>query len=195
MNNYRELPDDRLVSLYAEGDDTAFDVLLYRHKNRLYNYICYIVKDTNIADDIFQETFIKVITSIRDGKYKAHGRFYGWLTCMAHNLVIDFFRSNGTHRTYNLEDNEFEFIERFQITDNEIDKLFNEQNKVHRIRLLMSQLPKPQQEIVHMRFYRQLTFKEIAQLTNVSINTALGRMRYALINMRNMCNSDNNSVQ
>ena len=160
-------PDEILVGLYAQGDNEAFDVLLSRYKDRLYSYINYIVRNDDVAEDIFQETFVKAIITIRQNKYHESGKFYAWLTRIAHNLIIDFFRVENANTVVSNDEVEYD------------------------VRNLMNHLPESQRDVVYMRYYKELSFKEIAELTGVSINTALGRMRYAIMNMRRMAEEHN----
>lgn len=187
--NHNEMTDEQLAIAYIEGDDKAFDMLLARNQKKLYSYIMFVVRDTNIADDVFQETFVKVITRLRTGAYTTSGKFSAWLTRIAHNVIIDMFRSQ---RHDNLVeptvDNDLTNILCSDMTyDNIESQLVLDQN-LKDAKRLMEALPPTQREVVFMRFYQQMSFKEIAEVTGQSINTALGRMRYAVLNMRRMAN-------
>ncbi len=189
MMNHNEMTDEQLAIAYMEGDDKAFDMLLARNQKKLYSYIMFVVRDTNIADDVFQETFVKVITRLRTGAYTTSGKFSAWLTRIAHNVIIDMFRSQ---RHDNLVeptvDNDLTNILCSDMTyDNIESQLVLDQN-LKDAKRLMEALPPTQREVVFMRFYQQMSFKEIAEVTGQSINTALGRMRYAVLNMRRMAN-------
>lgn len=184
MQNKNKLADDRLVAVYAQGDNEAFDILLRRHRNRVFSYIYSIVKNRDIANDIFQETFVKAITTIRQGKYAETGKFFAWISRIAHNLIIDHYRQNKSESLVSVDDCESDILNRRDLADTNIeDSLVYEQinDDLHR---LIDELPENQQEVLRMRYFKDMSFKEIADATNVSINTALGRMRYALINLR-----------
>jgi RNA polymerase sigma factor (sigma-70 family) len=184
MKNLNHLTDIQLVNLYEEGKNEAFEVLLTRYKSKVYAYIYMIVKQRDISEDIFQETFIKAIQTIRQGKYIDTGKFYPWLNRIAHNLIIDYFRKIKNEQTVSSENMEYDTFNAFKYSEKSIeDVLSNEQVMTDIVRLI-DYLPDLQQEVVRMRFFENLSFKEIADATNVSINTALGRLRYALINMR-----------
>lgn len=184
MQDISKLPDDRLVAAYANGDNTAFDILLSRHQQRVFAYILSVVKNRDVADDIFQDTFVKAITTIRQGRYNESGKFSAWITRIAHNLVIDYFRLNKSENTVSVDDCETDILNRRDLAEGTIeDSILATQNN-DEILSLVSDLPDNQREIIRLRFYSDMSFKEIADATNVSINTALGRMRYALINMR-----------
>ena len=178
------LADDMLVARYSKGDNKAFDELLVRYQSKLFNYIYFIVRNQEVAEDIFQETFVKAITTIQQGRYTASGRFGAWLTRIAHNLIIDGFRQERAENTMSNEDSEVDLFNDADLCDDNIEiQLVNEQTLCD-VRRLVDALPDNQREVVYMRFYQDLSFKEIAEITGVSINTALGRMRYALLNMR-----------
>ena len=178
------LADDMLVARYSKGDNKAFDELLVRYQSKLFNYIYFIVRNQEVAEDLFQETFVKAITTIQQGRYTASGRFGAWLTRIAHNLIIDGFRQERTENTMSNEDSEVDLFNDADLCDDNIEiQLVNEQTLCD-VRRLVDALPANQREVVYMRFYQDLSFKEIAEITGVSINTALGRMRYALLNMR-----------
>lgn len=187
MENLTLHTDEELVALFVSGCNEAFDELLLRYKDRLYSYISYIVRNNDMADDLFQETFVKAIMTLRQGRYKENGRFYAWLTRIAHNLLIDQFRNERNEAlVYDEEDSETVWQEVAMMADGYREyELINEQVLTD-VRVLMDKLPDNQREVVYMRFYQDLSFKEIADITGVSINTALGRMRYGIINMRRM---------
>lgn len=175
--------DSKLVSLYQSGNEEAFEMLLNRHKSRVYTAIYLIVKDRYVAEDLLQETFVKAINTIRSGRYNEEGKFSPWLSRIAHNLAIDYFRKRKRYPEIILEDgsnvfNSVDFCEE-SIESRQIAK----DNKV-RLRTLIKELPDEQKQVLIMRHYLQMSFQEIADRTGVSINTALGRMRYALINLR-----------
>ena len=186
MKNLTVLTDEQLVNMYMSNVNEAFDILLDRYKNRLYSYILYSIKNTDLADDLFQETFVKAIVNIQNGKYVNSGKFYPWLTRIAHNLIIDQYRAEKSENTISNEDAETDLFESAQLYEASIEnEIISEQN-LEDIRNLVNFLPDNQREVVEMRYYQDLSFKEISDITGVSINTALGRMRYAILNMRKM---------
>ena len=184
MQNLNKLADDQLVKAYAAGDNAAFDVLLSRYKTRLYTYINNIVKNDDIADDIFQEAFVKVITTIRQGRYTDDGRFASWIMRIAHNLIIDHYRQEKSENTVTTDNDDYDLLNRADYSDLSIEDIMIDRQIRNDVRRIVEALPENQREVLKMRFYRDMSFKEIAEATNVSINTALGRMRYALMNMR-----------
>jgi RNA polymerase sigma factor, sigma-70 family len=186
MNNLKSLADNTLVEMYSKGNDKAFDELLTRYQSKLYSYIFFIVRNVTLAEDLFQETFMKVITTIRQGNYSESGRFGAWLTRIAHNLIIDYFRQDKSENTVSNDESEVDLFNDADLSDDDVEtKLVNSQ-VLSDVRRLLGALPSSQREVVYMRFYQDLSFREIADLTGVSINTALGRMRYALINIRRL---------
>ena len=186
MNNLKSLADNTLVEMYSKGNDKAFDELLTRYQSKLYSYIYFIVRNVTLAEDLFQETFMKVITTIRQGNFSESGRFGAWLTRIAHNLIIDYFRQDKSENTVSNDETEVDLFNDMTLSDDDVEtKLVNSQ-VLSDVRRLIGALPTSQREVVYMRFYQDLSFREIADLTGVSINTALGRMRYALINMRRL---------
>ncbi|MBR5324812.1 MAG: sigma-70 family RNA polymerase sigma factor [Muribaculaceae bacterium] len=193
MKNYNLLTDEELVALYSEGDNGAFDVLLLRHKNRIYSYVFYIVKDRDLAEDIFQETFVKVITTIKQGRYVESGKFSSWITRIAHNLIIDHYRQEKSENHIPNSDMNPDVFNRKELSEGTVeDSMISAQVRID-IRKLVNALPDNQKEVLVMRYYQNMSFKEIADATNVSINTALGRMRYAIMNMRRM--AEENKVE
>lgn len=190
MTDIQKLTDDKLVTMYAEGNDAAFDVLLSRYQDRLFSYILYLVRDEDRANDVFQETFVKVIMTIRQGRYTESGRFYGWLTRIAHNLVIDEYRSIENDNTISDEEMDGTLFNDANLVSSNIESdLINEQ-LLDDVRELMHRLPEEQYRVLFMRIYQGMSFKEIADETGVGINTALGRMHYAIMNMRRMANEN-----
>ena len=187
MKNFNKLTDEQLAMLYVKGNNSAFDELLSRTQSKLFTYIMFVVHDHDLADDIFQETFVKAITKLQKGEYTDSGKFVFWLTRIAHNAIMDWYRQQQSrHIMEPNADNNLQNLSMASVLDTfRESELVNEQ-VLRDVKKMMEALPAPQREVVYMRFYQQLSFKEIAELTNVSINTALGRMRYALINMRRM---------
>ena len=194
MKHLSKLSDEELVVLYSEGNNKAFDILLTRYKNRIYSYIFYTVKDNDLTEDIFQETFVKVITTIKQGRYIEAGKFSSSVTRIAHNLINDHYRQERNENLVSNDDSEEKDIfNRKELREGTIeDSLITRQ--IHAdIRRLVAALPDNQREVLIMRYYKNMSFKEIADATQVSINTALGRMRYALLNIRKM--ADDHQIQ
>ena len=181
-----KLTDEQLVSAYAAGDNAAFDTLLLRHKDRLFTYIYQMVRDSDLADDIFQETFVKVIMTVKQGRYQDMGKFSAWVTRIARNLVIDSFRAEKSEATISTDNEEIDILNRRELSENTIEDAMIDLQIEDDIRSLVDCLPQVQKEVLMMRYYQDLSFKEIADITGVSINTALGRMRYAILNLRKM---------
>lgn len=186
--------DDELVALFVSGCNEAFDVLLLRYQDRLYSYISYIVRNEDMADDLFQETFVKAIMTLRQGRYKHSDKFYAWLTRIAHNLLIDQFRLERNENILYEDDAENAWQNAALLEDSYRESEMVTEQVLNDVRRLMDNLPANQREVVHMRFYQNLSFKEISDITGVSINTALGRMHYAILNMRRMAAQDHISL-
>lgn len=191
MQELTKLADRDLVAAYANNNNEAFDILLERHKNRVYTYILHIVKNKDLADDIFQETFVKAIMTIKQGRYAEHGKFSGWLTRIAHNLIIDYFRQEKVENSMSTDEEGCDLLNRRDLCDGTVEDEMVSLQIDEDLRRLVMALPDPQREVLVMRYYRNMSFKEIAEATRVSINTALGRMRYAIINMRRMAAEKN----
>ncbi len=186
--------DHELIHEFVNGRSSSIEVLIHRHKNRVYTYILLLVKNEQLAEDIFQDTFIKVIHSLKEGKYKDTGRFVAWVIRIAHNLVIDHFRKEKQISTISNDRCDLDIFNNKKLTDKNIeDDLISDQICEY-LRILVERLPEDQREVVLLRHYGDLSFKEIASQTNVSINTALGRMRYALINLRKLIKEHNLSL-
>lgn len=186
MENLEHLADEQLVKQYAEGNNTAFDVLLSRYQNKLFAYICFVVRNRDVADDIFQETFVKAIVTIQQRRYVENGKFLAWLIRIAHNLIIDFFRQERNENMVSNDETDVDLLNDARLADTNIEMKMVTEQTLSDVRMLMERLPANQREVVYMRYYQDLSFKEIAEITGVSINTALGRMRYALLNLRRM---------
>lgn len=180
------IADNELVSLFCAGQNEAFDELLLRYKNKLYSYISYIVKNDDVADDLFQETFVKAIITIRQGKYLEKGKFYAWLTRIAHNLLIDQIRNDSSESLCYHQDEENKLHDQSSLLVYNRESEIIQEQTLKEVKYIIEKLPTNQREVVFMRFYQDLSFKEIAEITGVSINTALGRMHYALQNMKRM---------
>ena len=184
--NLSSQSDQQLLGSYLVGDENAISTLIERHRRRVFDYINMMVKDSELADDIFQETFIKVLRFIQEGRYTDNGRFVSWVLRIAHNQVIDYFRQTKNKRKINESDAGYDILNSGLFAENSIeDKIVSNQIETD-IRHLIQLLPDEQREVVQMRYYNNMSFKDISESTDVSINTALGRMRYALINIRKM---------
>jgi RNA polymerase sigma factor (sigma-70 family) len=184
--SYNSYGDTQLVRAYISGDEKAFEVLLRRHKDRIYTYIYYMVKDRQLAEDILQDALIKVIHTLKTGKYNEEGKFLPWVMRISHNLIIDTFRKNAKMPTIEPKNEDHDIFSTLHVFDHNVqDQLVTDQI-LKDVKKLIEYLPEEQREVVMMRHYADMSFKEIAEATNVSINTALGRMRYALINLRKM---------
>lgn len=194
MQQLTKFTDSELVAAYANGNNEAFDTLLERHKARLYGYIINIVKDKELAEDIFQETFVKVITTVRQGRYSEQNKFLGWVTRIAHNLIIDYYRAENTMPVVSTDDVGCDLLNRRDLCSGNIEDEIMSIQLDEDLRNLVMALPDSQREVLVMRVYRNMLFKEIAAATNVSINTALGRMRYAILNIRRMAAEMNLSL-
>jgi len=180
------LSDYELIKQFMNGSQPSIEELITRYKTKVYTYILLMVKNQHLAEDLFQETFIKVIQSLKMHKYKDNGKFVSWVIRIAHNLVIDHFRKEKQINTCNNEDYEADLFNSRKFSAKNIEQLIVHDQIIKDVRKLIDELPDDQREVVMLRHYGQLSFKEIAEQTDVSINTALGRMRYALINMRKM---------
>lgn len=191
MQKLAIMADDKLVSLYANGNNEAFDVLLSRYQDRLFSYIMQLIGNRSLADDVFQETFVKAIVTIRQGNYTASGKFGAWLMRIARNLIIDHFRQEKAEGVVSTDDGEVDILNRKELSDCTIEDDIIDLQIRDDVRSLVRQLPQQQRQVLVMRFYKGLSFKEIADLTNVSINTALGRMRYAILNLRRLASEQN----
>jgi RNA polymerase sigma-70 factor (ECF subfamily) len=192
MKQYDGMADEALALLYVGGDNRAFDELLARNQQKLYNYILFVVRDPEQANDVFQETFVKAITKLQEGKYTDSGKFSFWLSRIAHNVIMDTFRqTKSEHIVEASEDNDLNKLRTQDLMDLNRENEYVNSQIMQDVRHLMDTLPAPQREVVYMRFYQDLSFKEIAEATGVSINTSLGRMRYALINLRRLSKEHN----
>lgn len=192
MKKFEGMSDEALALLYVGGDNKAFDELLSRTQHKLFTYIMFVVRDHDLADDIFQETFVKVIMRLQEGRYTDSGKFMFWLTRIAHNVIMDWYREQrNEHIVEPTADNNLSNLKDSSVLDSYREtELVNEQ-VLRDVKRMVMLLPPPQREVVYMRYYQRLSFKEIAELTGVSINTSLGRMRYALINLRRMAKEHN----
>lgn len=188
MKPYSFHTDDELIAAYLKGDNLSFDALLERYKQKLFSYILSTVHREDLADDIFQDTFVKAIVCMRKGRYKMNGKFYSWLLCIAHNVIIDNFRYEQSVEGLNRSEiNEHLYADNgLEGSPREIE--MERENSLSQLNELIAQLPENQQEVLRMRVYEDMSFKDIAEHTGTSVNTALGRMHYAVNNMKRMAN-------
>ena len=184
--NLNRLSDYELLNNYISGNEISINILLDRHRKRIFDYIYMMVKNQDVADDIFQETLIKVVRFVREGRYTENGKFLSWVLRIAHNQVIDYFRQKKQRNNISEGDAGYDLLNHPKFSDRTVEeRLITDQIEAD-VRKLIDFLPSEQKEVVLMRYYMGLSFKEIAEQTNVSINTALGRTRYALINLRKL---------
>lgn len=186
MDSKNRMTDDALVKAYIGGDAEAFDCLLARHQDRLFQQIFYAVHDEDLANDIFQETFVKVIISLRKGNYVEQGQFFAWLSRIAHNLVLDHFKTQRGQCSYDEDGQEFADETTSQLACVGREEEMIRMESIEMVQKWITLLPDEQREVVKMRFYQEIPFKEIAEKTGVGISTSLARMRYALLNLRKM---------
>ena len=196
MKTLENMTDEGLAMLYIDGNNRAFDLLLSRNQSRLFSYILFVVRDRNTAEDIFQETFVKVITRLQDGKYTTSGKFSAWIMRIAHNVIMDWYRDQRAERVVEAtQDNDLSNISGSELVVGSIESHYVNSQVMRDVRNLLDNLPPTQREVVFMRYYQQLSFKEIADTTSVSINTALGRMRYAILKLRRMAKTYGMTLQ
>ena len=190
------MTDEELALSYTNGSNRAFDILLERNQSRLFSYILFVVRDREQANDLFQETFVKIITKLQEGKYTTTGKFGAWIMRIAHNVIMDWYRSKRSDKTVEQSnDNDLSKFSPADLLDLNVENHYVNDQVMSDVKKIMNLLPATQREVVFMRFYQDLSFKEIAELTNVSINTALGRMRYAILNMRRIAKAHNVVLQ
>jgi len=183
--------DEQLVSLYIKGQESALDVLVTRYQQKIFSYIMMVVRDKDLAEDLFQDTFIKVINTLRLGNYREEGKFNQWIMRITRNLIIDHFRKSQKMSFVDNSNENGSFFDNFSEPTHSIEQIMITEQIHDTLRSLIKLLPEKQQEVLIMRLYQDMSFKEIADLTNVSINTALGRMRYAILNLRKMVEEKN----
>ena len=176
--------DQELIKNFLEGDTSSFETLIYKYKDRVYTYIFMIVKSHDLANDVLQDTFIKVMTSLRKKKYEDRGSLISWIIRISHNLIIDHFRKEKRFPTVSNTDTDYDIFNNPEFSDSNVEDIIVKNQIENDVKKLIDTLPFEQKQVVLLRIYGDLSFKEISELTNVSINTALGRMRYALINLR-----------
>lgn len=196
MKHLADMSDEELAVSYMEGNNRAFDLLLEHNQSKLFSYILFIVRDEDVANDVFQETFIKIIVKLRHRKYAPTGKFAAWCMRIAHNVIMDQFRQLKSERIVEpTENNDLSNLTHDDLLDSNIETRFINDQVMKDIQKMIDMLPPSQREVVFMRFFQQMSFKEIAKTTEVSINTALGRMRYAILNMRKMARDNNVELQ
>lgn len=196
MKQFREMTDEELAIFYINGNNRAFDLLLARNQSKLFSYILFVVRNEDVANDIFQETFVKIITRLQEGKYVPSGKFGAWIMRIAHNVIMDWYRSQKADKIVeSTRNNDLSNIGGDDMQIGNIENQFITSQTLSDIKRMMNLLPPSQREVVFMRFYQEMSFKEIAQTTGVSINTSLGRMRYALLNLRKMVREHKVSLQ
>ena len=190
------MSDEELALEYIDGNNSAFDLLLSRNETKLFSYILFMVRDRHIAEDVFQDTFVKIIVKLNEGKYRTTGKFSAWAMRIAHNVIMDRFRE---HKVENVvetdEENDMSNISISELLVSNAEDSFVRTQVLRDVEKIMNKLPDSQREVVYMRFYQNLSFREIAEIKDMSINTALGRMRYAVINMRKMAREYNVALQ
>ena len=196
MDQLTVMTDEELAMAYIEGNNRAFDLLLQRTQSKLFSYILFVVRDHDKAEDVFQETFVKVITKLNQRKYTVSGKFSAWLMRIAHNVIMDNFREQ---RSQNIveptQGNDLSNLSSKDLLDTNVENRYVNEQILSDVKKMMNLLPPTQREVVFMRFYQEMSFKEIAETTGVSINTSLGRMRYAVLNMRRMAKQHNVHLQ
>lgn len=180
------VPDNELIQLYLSGNNEAFEALLARYKQRIYSFIYSKIKDRDLADDVFQDTFIKVIKTLKKGTYNEEGRFLSWVMRIAHNLIVDHFRRKQRMPMHETQNNDYDVFYSVSEPSQNVEAIMIDSQIKEDLNTLMLELPDNQLEVLRMRLYQDMSFKEIAERTNVSINTSLGRMRYGLINLRKL---------
>ncbi|MBN1767796.1 MAG: sigma-70 family RNA polymerase sigma factor [Prolixibacteraceae bacterium] len=188
MIDRQNLSDNELIQSYVDGDFSSLEVLINRYKDKIFTYILVTVKNHHLAEDIFQDAFIKVVRSLKTGRYTDNGRFASWVMRIAHNLIIDHYRREKNMNTYSNDASEYDLFNSSKFSDENIEDVIINEQILNDVKGLVEQLPDDQKQVVMMRHYQDMSFKEIAEQTGVSINTALGRMRYALINLRKLIN-------
>ena len=184
MVHTQSITDDKLVASYAKGNNEAFDILLKRHQDKVFNYIFKIVKNEDIANDIFQDTFVKAIMTIKQGRYTENGKFPACISRIAHNLIIDYYRQEKSEIMQSCDVEDVDILNQKELSEETIEDVIITDQIHSDVKHLVKILPDLQREVLLMRYYKNMSFKEIAEATGVSINTALGRMRYAILNMR-----------
>ena len=195
MNNLKTLTDEVLVRLYVEGNHEAFNVLLNRYESKVFSYIAYIVRNNDVAEDLFQDTFMRVVATLKNGKYAEQQKFSAWLMRITHNILVDYFRQLNNEKNISNDENEVDLFNDIKLADeNNVENQIIQMQNLNGLQQIIKMLPDNQQQIIDLRFYQDMSFKEIAAKLNCSINTALGRTRYALINLRKLAVAHNVSL-
>ena len=184
MKSFATATDTQLISVFQKGDNQALEALVQRHKDAIYSSILFMVKDVHLAEDLFQDVFIKIIDTLRSNRYNEEGKFLNWAMRVAHNLCVDHFRK--VKYIYSVGSDEKDIFESIGDVGNYADTKITQTQSHDKVRLMLDYLPEEQREVIVLRHFADMSFKEIAYITNTSINTALGRMRYALLNLRRM---------
>ncbi len=196
MKNLAVMTDEELALSYVKGENRAFDELLLRNQSKIFSYILFVVRDRDTADDVFQETFVKVVVKLQQGKYVPSGKFSAWVLLIAHNVIMDLYRGQKSQKIIDaVDDNDLSNIAGNDLIIGNVESQFVNTQVMSDVRKMMNLLPTTQREVVYMRYFQQMSFKEIADTTNVSINTSLGRMRYAILNLRRMAREHNVVLQ
>ena len=196
MKDLMNMSDEDLALEYIDGNNSAFDILLSRNETKLFSYILFMVRDRHMAEDVFQDTFVKIIVKLNEGKYRTTGKFSAWVMRIAHNVIMDRYREQKVENVVETdEDNDMSNICLSELLVSNAEDYFVRTQVMRDVEKIMNKLPDSQREVVYMRFYQNLSFREIAEIKNMSINTALGRMRYAVINMRKMAREYNVALQ
>ena len=187
MSTIKSMTDEELALAYIDGNNKAFDELLSRNQDKIFTYIMCVVKNEDVANDLFQETFLKVVTKLQNGQYSSTGKLFFWITRIAHNVIIDYYRSLKNNKVVDVaKDNDLSFIKSSNLVGDNHETEISKRQTFEDVVFLMNMLPEQQRDVVYMRYFEDLSFKEISQKTHVSINTSLGRMRYAILNMRKL---------
>lgn len=195
MNNLKTLTDEVLVRLYVEGNNEAFNVLLDRYESKVFTYINFIVRNREVAEDLFQDTFMRVVATLKGGKYAEQQKFSAWLMRITHNILVDYFRHLKNEKNISNDENEVDLFNDIKLADeNNVETQMIKTQNLNGVERIIKMLPENQQEIINLRYYQDMSFKEIAVMLNCSINTALGRTRYALINLRKLAVEHNISL-
>ncbi len=196
MKNLNEMTDEELVISYIEGNNRAFDILLSNNQRKVFMYILFVVRNRDVANDVFQDTFVKVITQLQQKRYVPNGKFSAWVMRIAHNEIMDWYRDQRNDKIVEApKDNDLSNVGGADVTLNSIESHFVNNQVLADVKRMMNLLPASQREVVYMRFYQEMSFKEIAETTGVSINTSLGRMRYAILNLRRMAKEHDVQLQ
>lgn len=196
MKNLNEMTDEELAVSYIEGNNRAFDLLLSNNQRKVFMYILFVVRNRDVANDVFQDTFVKVITQLQQKRYVPNGKFNAWVMRIAHNEIMDWYRNQRSGKIVEApKDNDLSNVGGNDLTLSSIESQYVNSQVLADVKKMMEQLPASQREVVYMRFYQDMSFKEIAETTGVSINTSLGRMRYAILNLRRMAKENDVQLQ